>query len=128
MQASMIFVGVAALNGLVATACGAFGAHALRAQLSSEALETWQTAVQYQFVHALALLAIGIACLHLDAAGLRWAGALMLVGILLFSGSLYLLTLTEWRWPGPVTPVGGGLLILAWAVLAFTALRLAPGG
>ena len=124
----MLFIGLAALNGLIATALGAFGAHALRARLAAEALDAWQTAVQYQFVHALALLAIGLACAQFEAGGLRWAGGLMLAGILLFSGSLYLLTLSDWRWPGPVTPVGGALLILAWAVLAWTAFRLMPTG
>ena len=98
---------------------GAFGAHALRATLDEGALGWWQTAVQYQMWHALALLALAGAPLA------RRGGAAALIGggVLLFSGSLYAMALTGLRPLGAVTPIGGLLMILGWAALAIGALR-----
>ena len=105
---------------------GAFGAHALRGRLSAEMLAIWRTAEQYQFIHSLGLLAIGLAGLHFgQAAGLRWAGWLMTAGIVLFSGSLYVLAISGTRTLGAVTPIGGVCFIAAWAVFAVTVLRAA---
>lgn len=113
---------LAALAGAVAVMTGAFGAHALKARLTPDLLVVWQTAVQYHFWHALALGLIGVLALHRpDSRALRAAGWLMLLGLLLFSGSLYALALTGVRGLGAVTPLGGlafigGWLALAWAV------------
>ena len=80
--------------------------------------------MQYHFWHALGLLAIGIVATHLPAsAPLRWAGWLMLTGIVIFSGSLYLLAITGVRWLGAVTPIGGTAFIASWALLAFAIAR-----
>jgi uncharacterized membrane protein YgdD (TMEM256/DUF423 family) len=106
----------ALLAGL-AVAAGAFGAHALKSSLSPEALGWWQTAVEYQMWHALALLALA----RVERAGL--ASALLTAGTLVFSGSLYLLALTGARWLGAATPLGGLLLLAGWALLALRALR-----
>jgi len=112
-----------ALAGMTGVMLGAFGAHALRARLAPEMLAVYQTAVGYQLWHALALIGVGLLSFHLPAsAPLRWAGALLALGILLFSGSLYLLTLGGVR-AGLVTPAGGVCWIVAWALLAWAVLR-----
>jgi uncharacterized membrane protein YgdD (TMEM256/DUF423 family) len=122
--AAKLFLVLGSLAGAAGVALGAFGAHALRARLAPDLLAVWQTAVQYHFWHALALLAIALAAIHLpESASLKWAGWLMVAGIALFSGSLYLLALTGARWLGAVTPLGGTAWILAWALLAWAALR-----
>ncbi len=114
----------AAISGFVSVAAGAFGAHALKAALSPAATGVWQTAVQYQMFHTLALLAVG--AFPWAATGRRLAraaGWLFVGGIALFSGSLYLLALTGLRWWGAVTPVGGTLLLAGWACLGLALLR-----
>ena len=103
----------------VAVGAGAFGAHALRVRLGPELLAVWQTAVQYHFWHALGLLAVGV-LLRIEPGrrGLAAAGWLLVAGVALFSGSLYLMALTGARALGMVTPVGGVALLAAWATLA----------
>jgi uncharacterized membrane protein YgdD (TMEM256/DUF423 family) len=114
-----IFLILGSLSALVGVALGAFGAHALRERLSSEMLNVWHTAVEYHFIHALGLLIVGILLLHFPTSGLlRWSGWLMFAGIVLFSGSLYVLALTGTRILGAITPFGGVLFIVAWALLA----------
>jgi uncharacterized membrane protein YgdD (TMEM256/DUF423 family) len=111
-----------ALAGLLlalATGFGAFGAHALKAHLSSDQLQVYETAVRYHFLNSLGLLGIGLALRSQDGSLLRWAAVLVLLGIVLFSGSLYALTFGAPRIFGVVTPVGGLLLIAGW--LAFAA-------
>jgi uncharacterized membrane protein YgdD (TMEM256/DUF423 family) len=100
-------------------ALGAFGAHALEASLSPAALGWWQTAVDYQMWHAIALVALS----GLGLSRLRLPAVLLGLGVLIFSGSLYAMALTGLRWLGAVTPLGGSLMILGWALLAFRALR-----
>jgi uncharacterized membrane protein YgdD (TMEM256/DUF423 family) len=119
-----LFLVLGALACMLAVLLGAFGAHALRGKLTAELLAIYQTAVQYHFWHALGLLAIGIVAMHLPtSAPLKWAGWLMLGGIVLFSGSLYLLAITGVRWLGAITPVGGAAFIASWALLAFAIAR-----
>jgi uncharacterized membrane protein YgdD (TMEM256/DUF423 family) len=123
---SRTFLAIGALAGMLAVVLGAFGAHALRTRLSTELLVIYQTGVQYHFWHALGLIAIGLALTHLpDSQALRMAGWLMLFGMLVFSGSLYLLALTGMRWLGALTPLGGAAFIAAWAMFAFAVLRAA---
>jgi uncharacterized membrane protein YgdD (TMEM256/DUF423 family) len=105
--------------GALAVALGAFGAHGLRTLLSAEALGWWQTGVQYQMWHALALVALGLA----GRAGTRLPAWLLGGGAAVFSGSLYLMALTGARWLGAVTPAGGLLMIAGWLVLAWRAAR-----
>jgi uncharacterized membrane protein YgdD (TMEM256/DUF423 family) len=114
-----LFIFLGALAGAAGVALGAFGAHALKSRLSADMLAVWQTAVQYHFWHALALVAIGVLALHLPAStALKWAGGLMVAGLVLFSGSLYVLALSGTRWLGAVTPFGGVAWIGAWFLLA----------
>lgn len=113
----------AAVFGATGVALGAFGAHALAARLSPALLATWRTAVDYQLLHALALLAVVLLATHSGGAMLRRAGWAFVAGVLLFSGSLYVLALDGPRWLGPVTPIGGVLLVLGWVLLAVHAVR-----
>ena len=108
----------------LATILGAFGAHALKAYVSQDKLQVYETAVRYHFIHALGLLGIGVLLRSLDVSLLRWSAALVLVGIILFSGSLYLLTFGGPRFIGIVTPIGGLALIAGWVIFATTFVRL----
>ncbi|WP_321529200.1 DUF423 domain-containing protein [Sedimenticola selenatireducens] len=115
----------AAISGFVTVALGAFGAHALRNTLTSDMLTVWQTGIQYQGLHTLAMLAIGLLSIQLPAA--RWikrAGWLMLLGILLFSGSLYLMAVTGITMLGAITPFGGFSLLAGWTALGYALYRL----
>jgi uncharacterized membrane protein YgdD (TMEM256/DUF423 family) len=115
----------AALALAAAVALGAFGAHALKGQLGVDMLATYQTAVQYHFWHGLGLLGVGALMLRFaDARALAAVAWLLIAGLLLFSGSLYLLALTGATWLGAVTPLGGVALIAAWVWLAWWAWRL----
>jgi uncharacterized membrane protein YgdD (TMEM256/DUF423 family) len=124
LPAAKLFVSLGALAAALGVALGAFGAHALKARLSADMLAVWQTAVQYHLWHALGLVGIGILAQHLPASGpLRLAGWLMLAGIVLFSGSLYVLAASGVRWLGVVTPFGGGCLIAGWLTVVYAVLR-----
>jgi uncharacterized membrane protein YgdD (TMEM256/DUF423 family) len=107
----------------LATALGAFGAHALKAHLPPEKLQVYETAVRYHFFHSLGLLAIGVLLRSADGELLRWSATLVLVGIILFSGSLYLLTFGAPKFLGIVTPLGGLALIAGWTLFAVTFFR-----
>lgn len=114
---------VAGLLLALATACGAFGAHALKGQLAPERLQLWETAVRYQFFQALGLLGVGLALRSSEAGVLRAAAALLIAGVLLFSGSLYALALGAPRPLGALTPVGGLAWIIGWLLFAYGAWR-----
>ena len=115
-----LWISIGAFSAAVAVTLGAFGAHGLKGQLTAAALETFQTGVSYQFYHSLGLILIGVILpANKPSAMLSAAGWLMLAGILLFSGSLYLLSTTGIRSIGIVTPFGGLSLIVAWLMLAF---------
>lgn len=120
-----LFLTLGSLSGLLAVVLGAFGAHALKARLDSASLAIFETASQYHFYHSLALLAVGILALSYPASGsLRASGWLFFVGILVFSGSLYILSVTGIRWLGAITPIGGLGFIAGWALLAYAAWSL----
>jgi len=119
------WLAVAAANGFIAVAAGAFAAHGLQSRLDAHALEIFETGARYQMYHALA---IGLAALAFRSDAASTAGvaaALFLSGIVLFSGSLYLLALTGVRALGFVTPVGGLAFLAGWAVLGFAAIKMA---
>jgi uncharacterized membrane protein YgdD (TMEM256/DUF423 family) len=111
----------------IATACGAFGAHALKAQLAPERLQVWEVAVRYQFLQALGLLGVGLALRTLDGAALRAAAALIASGVVLFCGSLYALALGAPRALGALTPLGGLAWIAGWLVFAWGAWQFGGG-
>ncbi|UVE18097.1 DUF423 domain-containing protein [Pseudomonas sp. LS44] len=115
---------LAAFFGFTAVALGAFAAHGLKSQLTADYLAVFQTGVHYQMVHALALLALALLSLHVPGRALGVAGGLFVLGILLFSGSLYLLSLTGIRSLGIVTPFGGLAFLGGWLSLGIAAWNL----
>jgi uncharacterized membrane protein YgdD (TMEM256/DUF423 family) len=111
------------LNMFIAVGCGAFGAHGLKKMLSDEMLAVWHTAVTYQVMHALGMIAVALLMPKFDGAALAWAGNLMLAGIVIFSGSLYLLALTGTRMLGAITPIGGAAFLAAWLLVMWAAYK-----
>ncbi len=117
----------AAIAGCTGVAAGAFGAHALRSRLDTETLSIFDTAARYQLVHALALLGCGWAAQQWPGRAMRLSVACFAGGIVLFSGSLYALSLTGLRMLGAITPLGGALLMLGWLFLGFAVLPPSAG-
>ncbi len=118
------FLSLGSVGMLLAVALGAFGAHLLKKTLAPDLMAVYGTAVNYHIYHALGLLAVGLLALHIpESAALRWAGILMAAGLLLFSGSLYVLSLSGIRWLGAITPLGGVAFLVAWLLLAVTIVR-----
>ena len=116
-------IAAGALNMFVAVGCGAFGAHGLKKMISAEMLAIWHTAVTYQVMHALGMIAVALLMPRMAGTALTWAGRLMLAGIVIFSGSLYLLALTGTRTLGAITPLGGVAFLAAWLLVAWAALK-----
>lgn len=123
MSAERTFALLGAVAALLAVAAGAFGAHALRARLGPDLLEVYETGARYQMYHALALFAAAWAVGRWSAPQAIWAGWLFVVGIVLFSGSLYVLALTGVRAFGAITPLGGLAFLAGWAALAWSVVR-----
>ena len=117
------FFALGAGFGLLGVALGAFGAHGLKGSLSADMLANFETGVRYQMYHALALLVVAWAVTRWPGGLTNAAGWLFVVGIVIFSGSLYLLSVTGLRWLGAITPIGGIALIAGWACLILAALR-----
>ena len=117
------FLIIAALLGALSVALGAFAAHQLKAMVSADILQLFETAVKYQMYHALALLATGILLQQFPVKQLHWAASLFIAGVILFSGSLYLLCYIKHQqipatWVGAITPFGGLCFIAGWILLA----------
>jgi uncharacterized membrane protein YgdD (TMEM256/DUF423 family) len=118
------FLLLASILGALAVALGAFGAHALESRLSADLLSTYEIGVRYHFYHVLALLGVAAVLARWPTAGVAVAaGWLFVIGIVIFSGSLYLLAFTGVRWLGAITPIGGVAFIAGWICLAWVALR-----
>ncbi len=118
-----------ALLMAVGVLLGAFGAHVLQSQLEPRRFASFQTGVQYQVMHAFGLLIVGlVARLTGETARLRWSARLMLAGVVLFSGSIYLMTAGAPRWLGMIAPVGGVSFMAAWVLLAWHALARTTNG
>ena len=115
----------AAISGFLAVALGAFGAHGLKNTLSVEMMSVFQTSVQYQSIHTLALLAVAILYIQFPGANLlAWSGLAFLLGLVIFSGSLYILSLSGMSWLGAITPIGGLCFLLGWCLLLISAFNL----
>lgn len=114
-----LFLIAGSITMALAVVIGAFGAHALENRLSQKMLDIFQTGVTYHFYHAIGLLILGLVAQYLpDSELLKWSGWLMIGGILLFSGSLYILATSGLRWLGAVTPIGGLCFIVSWILFA----------
>ncbi|MCS6824715.1 MAG: DUF423 domain-containing protein [Cytophagaceae bacterium] len=124
-----IFLFTGSILGMLGVAVGAFGAHGLqKILLAHNRVETFETAVKYHFYHGLALLVLGL-FLYIKPTNLYliWSGYLFIAGVIIFSGSLYILSLTNVKWWGAVTPVGGIVFILGWLFLAWGCLKSSTG-
>ena len=121
---SKLIIILAGINGFLAVSIGAFAAHMLRDRLSPELLNTFQTGVQYHMYHALGLFGIGLLMLNFPISSLlRISAYLMIAGIVLFSGSLYLLSITGTKWLGAITPLGGLCFLTAWVLIVWFAAK-----
>jgi uncharacterized membrane protein YgdD (TMEM256/DUF423 family) len=112
-----------AIAAFIGVALGAFGAHSLRTKLTPEMLNIFEVGVRYQMYHALGLIAVAWAATRWPQANLNAAGWAFIVGIIIFSGSLYLLSMTDTRWLGAITPIGGLAFLIGWAILVWSVAR-----
>jgi len=118
------FIIVGAINAFLAVALGAFGAHGLKDRLDAHYLEIWKTGVTYQMFHALGILIVAMLLSKVASSSLfTWSGWLMLAGIILFSGSLYVLSLTKIGILGAITPLGGVCFLAAWVLIVLGAMK-----
>lgn len=118
------FIILAGIFGFLAVALGAFGAHGLQKIVEPRLLDVWHTGVQYQMYHSLALLAVALlAVSYINSAIAKWAGGAFVIGILLFSGSLYAIVLLGVRNLGLITPIGGVFFLIGWVLLIVAALK-----
>lgn len=118
-----IFLLIAVVNGLLAVALGAFGAHGLEGKITQDALARWETAVQYQMFHTAALLVISFLVTKIKGTSIIWSGSLMCLGIVLFSGSLYLYATTGVKSLAMITPFGGFSFLLGWTFLGYAVIK-----
>ncbi|MCO7175078.1 DUF423 domain-containing protein [Sporolactobacillus kofuensis] len=120
------FIVIGAILAFLSVAFGAFGAHVLKARLTEQDLDVFQTGVHYQMFHAIGLIIIGLLTMTVfsgQSTLLSWSGWLMFAGVLLFSGSLYALTLSGVRLLGAITPIGGVAFLVSWVLVVIAALR-----
>jgi uncharacterized membrane protein YgdD (TMEM256/DUF423 family) len=121
---SKLFLILGSINAALAVTMGAFGAHFLKTKISEDMLSVFQTAVQYHFYHSLGLLIVGLLTIYFKPKKhLEIAGWMMFIGIILFSGSLYILSTTNTRWLGIITPFGGIAFIMSWVYIAIAVLK-----
>lgn len=113
----IFWIRIASILMFIGVALGAFGAHALKGKLDAYYLDVYKTAVLYQFIHALALLGISWLSVHSPSPRIQWAGFCFLFGIVFFSGSLYILSLTGIKVLGAITPIGGVLFLVGWFLI-----------
>ena len=118
-----LFLVLGAINGFLAVALGAFGAHGLEGKLSEKALGTWDKAVNYQMFHTMALLVTGLLLAKLQSGGLIWAGWMFFIGIVLFSGSLYVYSVSGIKTFAMITPFGGVAFLIGWILLGYAGVK-----
>lgn len=121
-----IFLILGVINGFLAVALGAFGAHGLEGKVTEKMLGTWEKAVNYQMFHTMALFITGILAAKIDSGSILWAGWLFFIGILLFSGSLYFYSTTGIKSLAMITPFGGLTFLAGWTVLGYALMKFLP--
>ena len=123
MERHIIWIIIGSALAALAVAIGAFGAHGLKSRVSADDLVIFETGVRYQMYHSLALILLGLIGVNFQSNIVQLPAILFLAGIIIFSGTLYLIPLTGLRWFGAITPIGGTALILGWIVLLFNLIR-----
>jgi len=123
MERHIIWIIIGSALAALAVAIGAFGAHGLKSRVSADDLVIFETGVRYQMYHSLALILLGLIGVNFQSNIVQLPAILFLAGIIIFSGTLYLIPLTGLRWLGAITPIGGTALILGWIVLIFNLIR-----
>lgn len=118
-----VFLIIGAIYAFISVAAGAYGSHGLKGRLSADMLSVFEIGVRYQMYHALGLIAVSFASVQWPGKLMIAAGWLFIIGTIFFSGTLYLYCLTGTKWFGPITPIGGGLLMAGWLCLAVGALK-----
>jgi len=121
------FIIIGAVFGFLGVTLGAFGAHMLKEKLSADLFDIFEVGVRYHMYHALAILGVGLAVAHWPGNTIGYAGWAFTAGIIVFSGSLYVLSMTGARWLGAVTPLGGAAFLVGWVLLAVHAWRIDGG-
>ena len=120
------FLIIGVMNGFLAVALGAFGAHGLEGKISEQSLSTWNKAVDYQMFHTMALFITGLLAGKITGGSILWAGWLFFIGILLFSGSLYVYSTTGIKSLAMITPFGGLTFLAGWVILGYAVLKFIP--
>ncbi|MBH50453.1 MAG: DUF423 domain-containing protein [Candidatus Neomarinimicrobiota bacterium] len=123
MERHILWIIIGSALAALAVAIGAFGAHGLKSRVSADDLIIFETGVRYQMYHSLALILLGLIGVNFQSNVVQLPAILFLVGIIIFSGTLYLIPLTGLRWLGAITPIGGTALILGWIMLIFNLIR-----
>ncbi len=123
MKSPITILKVGAIFMALAVALGAFGAHAVKDMLTPERFDVYRTGVQYHFYHAIGLLIVGVVAFNITNQWIAWSAYSLVAGIIIFSGSLYLLTLLDIGWLGAITPIGGVAFILGWLFLFLAVLK-----
>ena len=118
-----LFIILGAVNAFIAVALGAFGAHGLEGKIPDKYLATWNTAVDYQMFHAAGLLIIGLLAGKITSPLINWSGWMMFIGIIIFSGSLFVLSVTQIKVLGAITPIGGVSFLAAWILMIIAAYK-----
>lgn len=118
-----LFILLGVINGFLAVALGAFGAHGLEGKLSEKMLGIWEKAVNYQMFHTMALLATGLLMAKMTGGSVTWAGWMFFIGIILFSGSLYIYSITAVKTFAMITPIGGVAFLIGWILLGTAAVK-----
>lgn len=118
-----LFLSIGAISGALGVILGAFGAHGLKEKLSEKMLANWMTGVEYHFYHTFAILAVGLLAMHIPSRAISSSGWAFLIGILIFSGSLYVMALTGITKLGMITPIGGLAFIIGWVLLSAAVLK-----
>ncbi|WP_077329401.1 DUF423 domain-containing protein [Virgibacillus siamensis] len=118
-----LFLLLGAINGFLAVALGAFGAHGLEGKLTEKMLGIWDKAVTYQMFHTMALLVTGLLFAKLQNGGMVWAGWMFFIGIILFSGSLYIYSVSGVTTFAMITPLGGVAFLIGWILLGYTVIK-----
>ncbi|MUK89601.1 DUF423 domain-containing protein [Ornithinibacillus sp. L9] len=118
-----LFLILGAINGFLAVALGAFGAHGLEGRISEKALNTWEKAVNYQMFHTMALLVTGLLISKIENVSVMWAGWIFFIGIILFSGSLYIYSVSGIKTFAMITPLGGVAFLIGWVLVGYAVVK-----